>query len=81
MTLLYKYDNSGLRPFDSALIQKFMTGSNDDIFIIQGLDNDVYIIDDPVLILEFKAIADVFPETEAVSLMRKKVNPGKYGKR
>jgi len=78
--LLYQVSEGSVRLMDGRAILDFFAGGDDNVFIVNGKNGEMYLVDDPAMIKKCNKITRGHSETEALDLILKIINPGKYGK-
>ena len=51
---------------------------DDNVLIVRGKDDEIYFIDDPLLIIKLEAIFKSFPAAGAMSIVLPMLNPKKH---
>lgn len=77
---IFLFNKNGLKALTGKTLQRFLSGDDEKVFLVNGQMDEIYIIDDPVLIPKFEVIGTVYPEDIATRIMLSIVNPGRYGK-
>ncbi len=81
MPEIYLFDGSSLKAMNRSDIMKFLAGGDDKVFLISGMDDEIYIIEDPVTIKKMEKITKTHPEVVALKMMLQEVNPKRYGRK
>lgn len=78
---IYLYSKEGLKQLTGKDLLNFLSKADDEkIFLVNGKDFEIYIVEDLATISKLESIANRYPEKKAITLMLKLINPGKYGK-
>jgi len=76
---IYLYDGHKLTLLNGSSIMRFLATGDDNVFIVNGKDEEIYLIEDKTVILKLQTITSNYSETEAMAMILPMLNPGRYG--
>jgi hypothetical protein len=75
---MYIYDGHKLTPLDGSSVMKFLTTGDDNVFILNGKDDEIYLIENKSIIQKLQNITEKYPEETAMSMILAMLNPKRY---
>lgn len=79
MELLLIYRDGAIRPIASKEdIARLFSSGEEEVFLVNGKDAEIYIVDDKRAVKQMEGIAASHTEDEARDIILKIINPEKY---